>query len=108
MGSFDFCAHCRAFSDLVFFAIDEHGSLRALCRRCRSGVGKAPPDVYFNPKEGAVQTEPNIADRTTGQPIPFWDKTSKKAAMDKAGVREAGDKGPRKAIVPGKTKYFFT
>lgn len=107
MGSFDFCAHCRAFSDLVFFAIDEHGSLKALCRGCRSGKTKAPPDVYFNPKDGHIQREENIADKN-GDPIPFWDKTSKKAAMDKAGVREAGDSGPRHAIKPGKTKYFFT
>lgn len=70
------------------------------------GFGKAAPDVYFNPKDGAIQYEQNIADPKTGDPIPFYDKSSKLEAMRKAGVREAGDFGPRKAYVPGKTKYF--
>jgi hypothetical protein len=63
--------------------------------------------VYFNPKDGHIQTEDNIADRKTGQPIPFWDRPSKKRAMEQAGVREAGDRrhGERLDFTK-RTKYF--
>lgn len=107
MGSFEFCSACRVFENLVFYAIDEHGHLSALCGSCRKGAAKGSPDVYFNPKDGAVQREENIADPKTGEPIPFFDKRSKAEAMRRAGVREAGDRGPRQATQIGKTKYFI-
>lgn len=107
MGSFEFCAGCKAFESLVYYEIGTDGDLRALCSKCRKGTAKGSPDVYFNPKDGAVQTEENIADKRTGAPIPFWDKTSKKAAMDAAGVREAGDRrhGERLDFTK-RAKYF--
>lgn len=69
--------------------IDEKNRVFYYCRDCKTGVGGIP-DVYFGSK-GGIQTEENIADPETGEPIPFWSKASKKAAMDRAGVREGGD-----------------
>ncbi len=68
--------------------------LRRYCKDCVSGNGPAVPDVYFGKEyiNGAINYEENIADPKTGKPIPFYDKQSKKAAMDQAGVKEAGDR----------------
>lgn len=91
MGSFEFCAGCNAFESLVYYEIGPKGECRALCGKCRKGRPTVH-DVYFNPKDGATQTEENIADPRTGKPIPFHDKPSKVAAMKQANVREAGDR----------------
>lgn len=92
--SYDFCRNCKTkdWDALVKFVhCDQPRYFYALCRDCRSGNKPGIPDVYFNPKDGAVQYEENIWDKKTNQPIPFYDKTSKAAAMKQAGVREAGD-----------------
>ena len=66
-------------------------ALRRYCKECVSGNGPAVPDVYLGKATGVI-TEENICDPKTGKPIPFYDKASKKAAMEIAGIREAGDK----------------
>lgn len=71
------------------------------------------PDVWYGYGSG-VHTEENIAyphgHPKAGEPIPFHDKRSKKAAMDLAGVREAGDRvhGYRNEdMVPKNRKKYF-
>lgn len=90
------------------------GPLLRFCKDCVSGNGKGSPDVYFGKEytNGALNFEENIADPKTGKPIPFYDKASKKAAMDIAGVREVGDRkhGSRNedTIRAGKKTFFHT
>lgn len=72
--------------------------------------GSGTPDVWYGYGSG-IHTEENIADPKTGEPIPFWDKRSKLAAMRKAGVKEAGDRvhGARnEEMLPQKRKKYFT
>lgn len=72
--------------------------------------GRGIPDVWYGYGSG-VHTEENIADPKTGEPIPFWDKASKRDAMRRAGVREAGDRvhGYRNEdMTPAKRKKYFT
>ncbi len=86
------------------------GPLQRFCKQCISENGKASPDVYFGKEyiNGALNTEENICDPKTGKPIPFYDKQSKKVAMDIAGVREAGDKkhGARNEDLLKRRTYF--
>lgn len=74
-------------------ATQDSGLLR-YCNNCVNGITKGSPDVYFGKEyaNGALNYEENICDPKTGKPIPFYDKQSKKAAMDIAGVHEVGDK----------------
>lgn len=61
------------------------------CRNCTSGGNTSVPDVWYGYGSG-IQTEENIADPQTGKPLPFYDKTSKAAAMKQARVVEKGDR----------------
>lgn len=61
-----------------------------LCTDCHKGPSKGIKDVYYGYGSG-THTEENICDPKTGQPIPFSSKQGKWEAMQKAGVREAGD-----------------
>lgn len=61
------------------------------CMDCNKGKQVGVPDVWYGYGSG-VQTDENICNPETGQPIPFYDKTSKAAAMKQAGVVEAGDR----------------
>lgn len=87
--------------------IDAQGNYSRVCSFCASG-NPTLPDVYIGKTSGAVMYEENIADPKTGQPIPFYDKVSKKAAMKLAGVREAGDRinGARNEDLLHRKKYF--
>lgn len=91
--AFDKCLSCKSddFSKFKRWVITEYRFGYVLCRDCVTGKQPGVPDVYFNPKDGAIQTCDNIWDKKTNQPIPFYDKTSKAAAMKQAGVKEAGD-----------------
>lgn len=82
--------------------------LRRYCKDCVSGNPPAVPDVYLSPTAHGIQYEENIADPKTGKPIPFYDKQSKKAAMEIAQVREAGDRvhGARNEDNLHKKTYF--
>ncbi len=85
---------CKKEYDITFLKkclIDSQNRFFRYCTRCVSGSA-AVPDVFIGKTSGDVMTEENIADPATGQPIPFWDKKSKLAAMRKADVREAGDR----------------
>lgn len=62
-----------------------------LCKECHQGPSKGVKDVYYGYGSG-THTEENICDPKTGQPIPFSSKQGKWDAMQKAGVREAGDR----------------
>lgn len=86
------------------------GPLQRYCKECVSGNGPAVPDVYFGKEyiNGAVNYEENIADPKTGKPIPFYDKQSKKVAMDIAGVREAGDRKHGARNDETKRRSYFT
>lgn len=71
--------------------------------------GKGMPDVYYGYGSG-THSEENIADPQTGEPIPFWDKASKREAMRRAGVIEAGDRvhGARNEDMhPSKRKTYI-
>lgn len=87
------CASCQrpiSFGDVWSVRIDARNRYFRFCRSCTSG-SVSVPDVYYGYGSG-VQTEENIADPKTGKPIPFYDRTSKAAAMKMAGVQEAGDR----------------
>lgn len=82
--------------------------LKRFCKDCVSGIAVGVPDVYLSPTAHGIQYEENIADPKTGKPIPFYDKQSKKAAMEIAQVREAGDRihGARNEDNLKKRTYF--
>lgn len=70
---------------------DQNDIMLWYCSDCHTGKQAGIPDVWYGYGSG-THTEENICDPQTGQPIPFHDKTSKLAAMRRAGVREAGDR----------------
>lgn len=88
------------------------GAVEYECSQCMTHTG-AVPDVWYGYGSGE-HTEENIAypkgHPKEGQPIPFHDKQSKRAAMREAGVREAGDRihGARNEdMVPKNRKKYF-
>jgi hypothetical protein len=91
-GNFKQCLNCGTTDDSTFryWCIDAKNFCYVLCRNCRKG-STAVPDVYYGYGSG-IHSEENIADPKTGEPIPFWDKTSKREAMRRAGVMECGDR----------------
>jgi hypothetical protein len=102
------CSHCdhevaeKIKFDVVKKEVPEEHQIRIT-------KGGGTPDVWYGYGSG-IHSEENIADPVTGEPIPFWDKTSKREAMRRAGVREAGDKvhGARNDdMTPGKRKKYF-
>lgn len=114
MNSFDVCASCNSTDNetFTFWCVGEKGDKYVLCRSCRKG-GVSVPDVWYGYGSG-IHSEENIAypngHEKGGQPIPFWDKASKRDAMRLAGVQEAGDrvKGVRNEdMTPGKRKKYF-
>lgn len=62
-----------------------------LCTECYKGPSKGIKDVYYGYGSG-THIEENICDPETGNPIPFSSKQGKWEAMQRAGVREAGDR----------------
>lgn len=84
--------------------IDASGNYLRYCTSCASGNTLSVPDVYIGNGSG-VQYEENIADKM-GNPIPFYDKASKIAAMKQAGVHEAGDRIHGMRNETKRTKYF--
>lgn len=104
---FDKCKSCGNKENKSLYIVTAKNEDIVYCRDCRSGTAKAPPDVYYGHGSG-VQYEENIADRKTGKPIPFYDKTSKAAAMKQAMVQEAGDKVHGARNEYGKRKTYFT
>lgn len=106
---FDECTGCKSTdsSTFKFWKITVKNETFVWCRSCYTGKQAAIPDVYY----GGETCEENIAypngHPQAGQPIPFHDKRSKKAAMDIAGVREAGDHGPRHAEGQNRKTYFI-
>lgn len=114
MDLFNCCGKPSNTADLrMAVAPGDGGPLQRYCKDCITSNGKAAPDVYFGKEyiNGALNYEENIADPKTGKPIPFYDKTSKAAAMKQAEVIECGDRkhGARNedTLRAGKTKYFL-
>lgn len=109
------CRNCKnehAYS-LTTFLVE--GVFNDRCDRCGdSNRGSISPDVWYGYGSG-THTEENIAypngHPQAGQPIPFWDKSSKKRAMEQAGVREAGDRkhGARhdSSMAPKNRRTYF-
>lgn len=89
------CYGCkREFSDEVRLrkiVTNDDGKYERYCRDCITGTAKSSPDVWYGYGSG-THTEENICDPETGKPIPFSSKRGKWEAMQKAGVREAGDR----------------
>jgi hypothetical protein len=89
----DPCASCGSVAYYHWsMKLDADGNRFECCSEC----SKAPtpglsPDVYFDSKKGAWQTDINLADRYTG-PIPFSSKREKADIMKRLGLRESGDK----------------
>lgn len=109
-GDFNHCLKCGSTNNdtFRFWCVDGNNFCYVLCRDCRKGRGSIP-DVYYGYGSG-IHTEENIADPKTGEPIPFYDKTSKRAAMRQAGVIEAGDRihGARNEdMVPQNRKKYI-
>lgn len=109
-GDFKSCFTCKSTDNDTFryWCIDSKNFCFVLCRDCHKGRG-AVPDVYYGYGSG-THTEENIADPKTGEPIPFWDKASKRDAMRRAGVIEAGDRvhGARNEdMVPKNRKKYI-
>lgn len=88
------CASCGRDVYVVGFGMgvinSDGNDYKRFCKECRHGKASVP-DVWYGYGSG-THTEENIADPKTGEPIPFYDKQSKAAAMKMAGVREAGDR----------------
>lgn len=62
------------------------------CSECsKEGTPTLSPDVYFDQRKGAFQTDPNLCEKN-GTPIPFSSKREKAAILRRLGLREAGDK----------------
>lgn len=60
-----------------------------VCSECsKSGVPNLSPDVYFDASKGHNQTDPNLVDPKTHQPIPFSSKREKAAIMKSLGLRQ--------------------
>lgn len=87
---FNCCGEPFTLDLLKKIVIDAKQQYFRFCKTCVSG-NPVIHDVYIG-KGSGVQYEENIADPKTGDPIPFYDKPSKLAAMKQAGVREAGDR----------------
>lgn len=103
---FDCCGKEYSISELKRSVIDAKGVYSRFCTSCVSG-NPGVPDVFIGSTSGDVMYEENIADKN-GDPIPFYDKTSKRAAMKQAGVREAGDRIHGERITHGERKTYFT
>ncbi len=88
---FEKCAGCGRKDDFVFYRITARNEPLVYCRGCHTGVGRGKPDVWYGYGSGE-HTEQNICDPATGKPIPFSSPQGKLAAMQKAGVREVGDR----------------
>ena len=95
-GDFDHCIGCGSIDDSTFrfWRIDIKNFASVLCVNCHKG-SRGVPDVWYGYGPG-VHTEENIAypngHPNAGEPIPFYDKQSKAAAMKIAEVHEAGDR----------------
>ena len=103
------CGHCKeeSLEQVKFVVVKKEVPVLAPVDIRR---GAAIPDVYYGYGSGE-HTEENIADPKTGEPIPFRDKASKREAMRRAGVIEAGDRvhGYRNEdMTPQKRKKYFT
>jgi hypothetical protein len=92
------CISCRKYIDevevrLKFLTIgsENQPKFEKTCVSCFDGKQPMIRDVYYGYGSG-THTEENICDPQTGQPIPFSSKEGKWEAMQKAGVREVGDK----------------
>lgn len=80
-----------------------------ICDQC----GRVPiiwlPDVYLGGR-GGIQTDENLCNPKTGQPIPFSTKREKAAIMKMLNLRQATSAehqhGSRNETKKGKT-YFF-
>lgn len=106
------CTSCN--SEKAVFYIATETKLLAYCAVCSGRSPSASPDIAY-PYGSGEHTEGNIAypngHPQAGQPIPFYDKRSKKRAMDIAGVREAGDRkhgALNQDHRPTGKKIFFT
>ncbi len=107
------CSHCeKDVAEKTVLTVIKKSTPEATHVQIVRGGGL--PDVYYGYGSG-VHSEENIAyphgHEKDGQPIPFWDKASKRDAMRLAGVKEAGDRvhGSRNEdMVPGKRKKYFT
>lgn len=86
---------------------NEKNTISYCCDICSKISTQATPDVWYGYGSG-THTEENIADPTTGKPIPFSSKREKMEAMKKAGVREVGDKvhGTRNESHLNRKTYF--
>ena len=103
---FDICASCGSTDRDTFsyWKITSTGVCYVFCTNCHKGKSPVVHDVWYGYGSG-THTEENIADPTTGQPIPFSSRQGKWEAMQKAGVREAGDF--RKETRPSPKKTFI-
>lgn len=86
------CGSCGATNYYYYRVTWSNHEKYETCSQCSTGpTPNLSPDVYFNPKEGRIQTNPNLCDRN-GTPIPYSSKREKAAIMKRLGVVEAGDK----------------
>ena len=88
---FSCCQREYTLELLKKITITAKGDYIRQCRDCLSG-NPVLHDVFIGNSSGGIMYEENIADKKTGEPIPFYDKASKVAAMKQAGVHEAGDR----------------
>jgi hypothetical protein len=84
------CPNCLSTKAAIVEVGFDEGRKYSGCDLCIGiRVSGVCPDVYFNPKDGHIQSDEHIAEKRTGRPIPFWSKRTKLAAMKMAGVRQA-------------------
>lgn len=104
---FSCCQREASIEKLKRVTITAKGEYLRYCNDCVNGNTAVLRDVFIGNSAGGVMYEENIADPKTGQPIPFYDKASKLAAMKQAGVREAGDRVHGERVEHFKRKTYF-
>ncbi len=88
----DPCGTCGATNYYFFRKVYANTGEYEECSQCSLGsVPSLSPDVYFDARKGANQTDPNLQDRYTGK-IPFSSKREKASIMRRLKLQEDGDR----------------
>ena len=75
-------ASCRGCGSTTSYMTRTYEDGSEICDQCTAIRPTGVPDIYLGSR-GGLQTDENLCDRKTGEPIPFSTKREKKAIMDK-------------------------
>jgi len=80
-------ANCRGCGSTTSYMTRTYEDGSEICDQCSQIRPSGLPDIYLG-GHGGTQTDENLCDKKTGQPIPFSTKKEKKAIMDKLKYRQ--------------------